>query len=79
MKTSNATYFLLLFVGTFLMGFFGSQLSRSIGPADSWTSHLLLPGYSIGLIVISISMFLRLSSELRNLESKVRDLENKAS
>jgi len=35
----------------------------------------MLPGYSLGLIVISGSMFLRLTSKMRDLESKVQKLE----
>ncbi len=76
MKTSKSFFFLLLFAGMFLVAFFGSQINRSIGPSDSWTSHLLLPGYSLGLIVISASMFLPLTSRVKDLESKVRKLEN---
>ncbi len=76
MKTSKPFCFLLLFAGMFLVAFFGSQISRSIGPSDSWTSHFLLPGYSLGLIVISASIVLPLTSRVRDLESKVQKLEN---
>jgi len=65
-----------LFAGIFLAAFFGSQISRWIGSSDSWTSHFLLPDYILGLIVISVSMFLPLTSRVRDLESKVRKLEN---
>ena len=75
MKTSQPPFFLLFFAGMVLMSFFGSEISRSIGRSDSWTSHLMLPGYSLGLIVISGSMFLRLTSKMRDLESKVQKLE----
>jgi len=39
----------------------------------------MLPGYSLGLIVISGSMCLRLSSKMRDLESKIQKLENNVS
>jgi hypothetical protein len=79
MNTSKPIFFLLLFAGIFLIAFFGSQISRSIGQSDSLAGHFLLPGYSLGLIMISASMFLRLTSQVRDLESKVRQLENKDS
>ena len=79
MKTSQPAFFLLFFAGMVLMSFFGSEISRSIGRSDSWTSHLMLPGYSLGLIVISGSMFLRLTSKMRDLESKVQKLEKNVS
>ena len=77
MKTSRPIYFVVLFAGLFLVAFFGSGIDSAIGGADSWVRHLLLPGYSLGLIVISASMFLRLTSQVRDLESKVKNLENK--
>ena len=76
MKTSQPAFFLLLFAGMVLMSFFGSEISTSIGRSDSWTSHLMLPGYSLGLIVISGSMYLRMTSQMRDLESKIEKLEN---
>ena len=80
MKTSQPAFFLLFFAGMALMSFFGSEISRSIGRSpDSWTAHVMLPGYSLGLIVISASMCLRLSSQIRDLESKVRKLEDSGS
>ena len=79
MKTSKRTFFLLLFAGILLMALFGSEMSRSTLQTGSWISHLLLPGYSLGLILISASMFLRLTAQVRELESKVRELENRAS
>ena len=79
MKTSEPAFFLLFFAGMVLMSFFGSEISRSIGRSDSWTRHLMLPGYSLGLIVISGSMFLRLTSKMRDLESKVQKLEKNVS
>ena len=59
------------------MAFFGSEISRLIGRPDSWAGYLLLPGYSLGLIVISASMFLRLTSQVKDLECKIQKLENK--
>ena len=61
------------------MTFFGSEMSRSIGRSDSWLRHFLLPGYSLGLIVISASMVLRLASQVSDLESKIQKLETKGS
>jgi len=79
MKTANPIFFLLLFAGIFLMAFFGTELSRSITGPEPWAGRLVLPGYSLGLVVISASMFLRLTRQVRNLESKVQKLENKGS
>jgi len=76
MKTANSVSFLVLFAGIFLMAFFGSEISRSVGGSESWKGHLLLPGYSLGLIVISASMFVRLTCRVRDLEAKVQDLED---
>jgi len=55
----------------FLMAFFGAQISRSIAQPESWAGQLVLPGYSLGLIVISASMFLPLTRQVRDLESKL--------
>ena len=79
MKTSNPLSFLLLFAGMFLMAFFGAQISRSIAQPESWAGQLVLPGYSLGLIVISASMFLRLTRQVNDLESKVQKLEKDGS
>ena len=79
MKTSRPVLFVSLSAGVFLMAFFGSGIARSIGQGDSWISHLRLAGYSLGLIVISASMFRRLTSQVSDLESKVENLEKKAS
>ena len=79
MKTLQPAFFLLFFAGMILTSFFGSEISRSIGRSDSWTNNLMLPGYSLGLIVISGSMCLRLSSKMRDLESKIQKLEHNVS
>jgi hypothetical protein len=79
MKTSNPLSFLLLFSGIFLMAFFGAEISRSLAPPESWAGQLGLPGYSLGLIVISASMFLRLTRQVRELQSKVQKLEKDSS
>ena len=76
MKTLNPGYYILLFAGSLLMAFFGSEITNTIAPSKSWAGHILLPGYSIGLLMISGSMFTRLNSQLRNLQSKVEKLEN---
>ena len=79
MKNSSPISYVLLFTGIFLMALFGSQISRSIARPESWVGPLLLPGYSLGLIVIGASMFVRLARQVRDLESKVDKLENEKS
>ena len=79
MKISKLVSFVLLFAGIFLMAFFGSQIGRSLDPSSSWVGQFLLPGYSLGLIAVSASMFWRLSSEVRDLQTKIQKLENKNS
>ncbi len=74
MKTAG--YYFLLFAGVLLMACFGSEITATILPSKSWLGHLLLPGYSVGLIVISGSMFTRLNSQVRELRSKVEKLES---
>ncbi len=79
MKTSKAVFFLLLFAGMFLIAFFGAGISRSLKPANSWAGDLLLPGFSLGLILISGSMFLELTCRLGDVEARIQKLENKSS
>ena len=78
MKTSKLAYFVLLFAGIFLMVFFGVGIARSLKQVNSSTGDFLLPGYSIGLILISGSMFLGSTSRMRDIESKLQKLEKKA-
>ena len=79
MKISKPVSFVLLLAGMFLMAFFGSEIGRSLAPNSSWVGQFMLPGYSLGLIVVSASMFWRLSSEVRDLQAKIQKLENKNS
>jgi len=79
MKISKPVSFVLLFAGIFLMAFFGSEIGRSLAPSSSWAGQFLLPGYSLGLIAVSASMFWRLSSEVSDLQTKIQKLENKNS
>jgi len=74
MKTSTPVSFVLLFAGMFLMSFFGSHIARSLAPNSS---GFLFPGYSLGLIAVSASMFWRLTSQVRDLQTKIKKLENK--
>jgi hypothetical protein len=77
MKTRTPVgYYILLVAGVLLMACFGSEIAASIAPSKSWVGHLLLPGYSVGLIMISASMFTRLDAQLRDLQSKVEKLES---
>ncbi len=77
MKTRTpATYYLLLVTGVLLMACFGSEIAASIAPSKSWAGHLLLPGYSVGLIMISGAMFARLGAQVRDLQSKLEKLES---
>jgi hypothetical protein len=68
--------YILLFVGVLLMACFGSEMAASIALSKSWAGHLLLPGYSVGLIMISGAMCARLGAEFRDLQSKVEKLES---
>ena len=79
MKTLKPSYYILLFSGVLLMACFGSEIAAAISPSKSWAGHLLLPGYSVGLIMISAAMFTRLSSQLKDLRSKVDRLESNKS
>jgi len=79
MKTSNLTFLPLLFVGIFITAAFGSAINNSIARPDSWVSHLLLPGYTVGLIVICSSMIQSLSGRVKDLESKIQKLEHSRS
>jgi hypothetical protein len=75
MKTrKSAGYYILLFVGVMLMAAFGSEIANSITLPKSWAGHLLLPGYSVGLLMICGSMFMLLSAQVRHLQSKVEEL-----
>jgi X-X-X-Leu-X-X-Gly heptad repeat protein len=76
MKTFKAVYGILFFAGTFAMGFFGSEIASAIGPSKSWAWHVILPGYSVGLIMISAAMVTQLASQVKQLQSKVEKLES---
>ena len=75
MKTSKPGYYVLLVCGVLLMACFGSEITNTIEPSKSWAGRLLLPGYSVGLIMISAAMFTRLGSDVKELQSKVEKLE----
>jgi hypothetical protein len=74
MKTNKTAYYILLLAGMLLMAFFGSEITNAIAPSKSW-GRLLLPGYSVGLIMISASMVTQLASQVKELQSKVEKLE----
>lgn len=61
------------------MAVFGSEIAAAITPSKSWAGHLLLPGYTVGLIMISGSMFTQLSSQVKELQSKIEKLESEKS
>ena len=63
-----------MFVGVMLMAGFGSEIGNSITLPKSWAGHLLLPGYSVGLLMICGSMFTRLGAQVKDLQSKVEEL-----
>ncbi|HSU56901.1 MAG TPA: hypothetical protein VLT36_22770 [Candidatus Dormibacteraeota bacterium] len=69
-------YYILLFAGVLLMAFFGSEITTTIAPLKSRLGHFLLPGYSVGLIMISAAMYTRLSSQMRDLRSKDEKIES---
>jgi hypothetical protein len=74
MKMRKPTaYYILLFVGV-IMAAFGSEIENSITLPKSWAGHLLLPGYSVGLLMICGSMVLLLGAQVRDLQSKVEEL-----
>ena len=56
------------------MAWFGSKMAASIAPLNSGAGYLLLPGYSVGLIMISGAMFARLGAQVRDLQSKVEKI-----
>jgi hypothetical protein len=75
MKTCKpAGYYILLVAGALLMACFGSEIASSIAPSKSWAGHLFLPGYSVGLLMICGAMFTLLSARVRDLQSKVEEL-----
>ncbi len=76
MKTHKTVYYTLLFVGVLLMACFGSEIARAIAPSKSWAANFLLIGYSMGLMMFCAAMFTQLSSQLRELKSKVDKLES---
>jgi hypothetical protein len=80
MKTAKSGYYLLLVTGVLLMAFFGSEITNLIEPSKSWWGgRLLLPGYSLGLMMFSASLFTQLSSRVKDLESKIEKLGSKES
>jgi hypothetical protein len=70
------SYYILLFTGVLLMAIFGSEITGAIAPSKSWAWRLLLPGYSVGLIMISASMVKQLAYQVKDLQSKVEKLES---
>jgi hypothetical protein len=77
MKTRKPIgYYIQLVAGVLLMSCFGSEITASIAPTKSWAGHLLLPGYSLGLIMISGAMFALLHARVRDLQSRVENLES---
>ena len=77
MKTHNSIgNYILLVAGVLLMTWFGSKIGASIAPSKSGAGYLLLPGYSVGLIMISGAMFVRLRAEVRDLQSRIEKLGN---
>jgi len=58
------------------MAVFGSEITSAIAPSNSWAWRLILPGYSVGLLMISGAMIKQLSSQVKELQSKVEKLEN---
>jgi hypothetical protein len=77
MKTTNPYVMPLLLIGIMLMAFFGTRISASIGGPNSMSSQLMIAGYTIGLLLIGNSNFMRLKSYIKDLESKIEKLENK--
>jgi hypothetical protein len=78
MKTNKTAYYILLFAGVLLMAVFGSEITSAIAPSKSWGWRLLLPGYSVGLIMISAAMVTQLASQVKELQSKVEKLEHRS-
>jgi hypothetical protein len=77
MKTSKFPYFILLIVGIFIMAFCGSGIARYLNPNESHAaSFLLLPGYSLGLIIIAGAMVGRLDVRVKDLESRLQKFED---
>jgi hypothetical protein len=75
MKTRKPiAYYILLFVGAILMAGFGSEIANTIALPKSGAGHLLLPGYSVGLLMICGSMFTLLGAQVRDLQSRVEEL-----
>ena len=58
------------------MAFFGSEITTAITASKSWAWHVILPGYSVGLIMISASMVTQLASQVKELQTKVEKLES---
>jgi hypothetical protein len=61
MKTVGS--YILLFAGMVLVAGFGSEITATILPSNSWLSHALLPGYTVGLFSVCAFMFTRLNSQ----------------
>jgi hypothetical protein len=68
---------ILFFFGMLLMSCFGSEIANVIKPSKSWAGRLLIPGYSLGLIVVSLALFNQLNSQVKELKSKIEKLESK--
>jgi hypothetical protein len=79
MKTLKRSYYILLFAGGFLMAVFGSEITHTIAPSKSLMWHIVIPGYSVGLLMISGAMVTQLRSQVKELQSKVEKLENNRS
>jgi hypothetical protein len=76
MKTNKTAYHILLFFGVLLMAYFGSGIARAITPSKSGAGNFLLIGYSMGFMMFCGAMFTQLSSQVKELQSKVDKLES---
>lgn len=75
MKTHNPIgYYILSVAGVCLMAFFGSKMAALVAPTKFTAGNLLLSGYSVGLILVSWSMVVRLGAQVRDLQSKFEKL-----
>ena len=75
-KRKPVSYHIPLFAGIVLMAGFGSKIATSLALSKSWAGSLLLPGYSVGLLLISRGMVAQLAAQVRDLRSKVEKLES---
>lgn len=76
MKSSKPVVYLLPFVGIFLMAFYGSQIRWSLTGTHSGPGCFVLPGYSIGLLMICGSMVAGLAYQVREMKARIEKLEN---